>query len=239
MRSVETEGATIDEAIARALELLRIERDKVDVDILENSARGLLGLGSRKARIRATVRTPLSAASEATHAPVSQETARAADPADAHIEAARTALEEILRHLGLEHPEIDVAGDGDGGWRFAIPGQGAGLVIGRHGQTLDAIEHLLKRIAARGGQTPVRIVLDVEGYRQRRQESLEESARHAAEQVRATGRPILLAPMSPRDRRIVHLSLSDERGVSTHSEGEGVYRRVRIVPSGASRPPRP
>src|SRR5262245_9274079 len=124
MRSVETEGATIDDAIGRALELLHIERDKVDVEILENAARGLLGFGGKKARIRATVRSPLVATSAAAGAVVSQETERtipaSSEPerlGDDAIDAARRTLTEILQQLGVE-ATIEVARQDDGGCTF-------------------------------------------------------------------------------------------------------------------------
>jgi spoIIIJ-associated protein len=241
MRSVEAEGSTIDQAIARALELLRIERDKVDIEILENAPRSMLGFGGRTARVRATVRTPLRMlADEAVpEFPVSQETGRdlgtATSLESSPMTAARRAFDEILRHLGVE-ARVEAAADGDGSWRLAIAGEGAGIVIGRHGQTLDAIEYLLNRIASQGGSgSSSRIVVDVEGYRARREESLQQAARRAAEKVRDTGRPVTLSPMSPRDRRTVHLALSDMRDVSTRSEGEGAVRRVVILPTGRSR----
>jgi spoIIIJ-associated protein len=236
MRSVETEGGTIDEAIARALDLLHIERERVDVEILENSSRGLLGFGGKPARIRATVRNPLASAPDRDGESVgivSRETP--AVPIDsssvaASIEKARRALEVVLRELGIAPPPTATATD-DGSWLFMIESDGAGIVIGRHGQTLDAIEYLVSRIASHEAGNPVRITLDVEGYRERRQESLEQTARRAADKARATGRPVTLSPMSPRDRRIVHVALGDERGVTTRSQGEGGFRRVVVVPT--------
>jgi spoIIIJ-associated protein len=267
MRSVETEAATIDDAIARALELLHIERDRVDIEILENSSRGLLGFGGKPARIRATVRSPL-ASGESSTSPSTSPVSRETSPADgtsaalgmpaatdgtfaptagssaaiegtsvaSAVDHARRALEVVLDALDIAPPSGAVAVE-DGSWRFAIDGDGAGIVIGRHGQTLDAIEYLLSRIASHDAGSPVRITLDVEGYRERRQESLEQTARRAADKVRTSGRPLTLSPMSPRDRRIVHIALSEERGVTTRSQGEGAFRRVVIVPMRASTRP--
>ncbi len=232
MRSVETEGGTIDEAIARALELLHIERARVDVEILENSSRGMLGFGGKPARIRATVRSPLAPALDdnATTAGVPRETAfPSASSMEAAVEIARRALATVLQALAVQPPSTAEVAD-DGSWRFVVEGDGAGIVIGRHGQTLDAIEYLMSRIASHAAGHPVRIALDVENYRERRQESLEQTARRAAEKARATGRPVTLSPMSPRDRRIVHVALSDGHGVATRSEGEGGFRRVVVLP---------
>jgi spoIIIJ-associated protein len=232
MRSVETEGATIDEAIDRALELLREGRDKVEVEILTSAARGLLGFGGTKARIRATVRSPLFSAEPGTQH-VSRETAPAPvapERLEGAVAAARQTLEEILRQLGI-HDSVDVRGPTDGAWSFQITGTEAGIVIGRHGQTLDALEYLLNRIASHASESALRIELDVEGYRQRRQEVLEQTAKRAAFKVRETGRPVVLNPMSPRDRRIVHIALGEFHDVSTRSEGEGALRHVVVVPA--------
>ena len=243
MRSVETEGATIDDAIGRALELLHIERDKVDVEIIENAARGVLGFGGKKARIRATVRSPLAATTSASSESVgvSQETPRQepsapqAPPAtDDAIESARLALLEILRHLGVE-AAVEIDRQDDSACTFRAPGSDGGIVIGRHGQTLDAIEYLLNRIASQGRMTSTRIAVDVEGYRERRQESVEQMARHVADKARHSGRPVTMAPMSARDRRTVHVTLSDEHGVTTRSQGEGSFRRVVVVPTKSGR----
>jgi spoIIIJ-associated protein len=238
MRSVETEGATIDEAIARALELLRADRSEVEIDIVENSTRGMLGFGTKRARIRATVRAKLTVGDDGVRdagASVSRESGAVPAPEDG-LTVARGALEVVLAALqdastvSLSEPEENV-------WMLSVAGSGTGLVIGRHGQTLDAIEYLLNRILAQQGVISRRILLDVEGYRARRQESLEETARRLAARVRESGSPAALSPMSARDRRIVHLTLNDDRDVSTLSEGEGAYRRVVIVPRRASSPP--
>ena len=243
MRSVETEGATIDDAIGRALELLHIERDKVDVEIIENAARGVLGFGGKKARIRATVRNPLAAGapSRSEGRAVSQETLTTEQgppqgprATDEGIESARLALIEIVRHLGVE-TTVEMERRDEGTCTFRVPGGESGIVIGRHGQTLDAIEYLLNRIASQGRMTSTRIALDVEGYRERRQESVEQLARRAADKARHSGRPVTLAPMSARDRRTIHVTLTDERGVTTRSQGEGSFRRVVIVPAKSDR----
>jgi spoIIIJ-associated protein len=234
MRSVETDGASIDDAIERALGLLHVTRDKVDIEILENSSRGLLGFGGKRARVRATVRSPLGALSEQPSDMVSRETLPGGEPepidVQGRVDRARAAFVEILSALGLA-PEFAVVAAPDETWQFTVAGAGAGIVIGRHGQTLDAIEYLLNRIASHCDKTPVRIAIDVEGYRERRQESVEQVARQAAEKARATGRPVTLAPMSARDRRTVHVALGDDREITTRSEGEGSFRRVVIVPS--------
>jgi spoIIIJ-associated protein len=221
MRSVVGEGATIDDAIANALGILELERDKVEIEILENSVRGLLGIGSKRARVRATVRNPMDLDGE-TAAPVSQETS--GDSAEVVI----SVLRRILDELGAD-AEVDVTTSSEE-IAIAILGPDTGIVIGRHGQTLDAIEYFLSRILVRQGTQHPRVTIDVEGYRERRRETLEQTALRTAQKVRSTGRPEVLDPMSPRDRRIIHVALSENADVTTRSEGEGSYRRVVILP---------
>ncbi|HXJ34949.1 MAG TPA: RNA-binding cell elongation regulator Jag/EloR [Candidatus Eisenbacteria bacterium] len=232
MRSIETEAGTIDEAIERALEALQVTRDKVELEILEYTTRGLLGLGGKRARVRATIRVP-RAMGEAVGAEdlVSRGTPGELNGAPADVvDPVRAVLERILSALGVDVP-VEVRGPTEDGLTLELIGQDTGIVIGRHGQTLDAIEYLLNRIVAQRGRTSIRISVDVEGYRERRRESLELTARRLAAQAKKTGRPESLSPMSPRDRRIVHLALSEDEGVTTRSEGEGSYRRVVIIPS--------
>src|SRR5262249_22941804 len=155
---------------------------------------------------------------------------------EASVEAARLAFEEILRHLGVT-TSVEVHRSEEG-WVLRIMGEGTGLVIGRHGQTMDAIEYLLNRIASHLSGVPCRIAVDPEGDGERLQQRLEEAARRAAEKARHTGRPVVVNPMSARDRRIIHLTLSDEQGVTTRSQGEGSYRRVAVVPASSSDRPR-
>lgn len=248
MRSIETEAGSIDEAIEKALEALRVERDQVEVEILENSARGLLGLGSRKAKIRATVRSSLASRLEsvvdASPTPdVSRETPPVPDAVDGAaardgaVRRARVVIEEILSHL-VDSPQVlDTGNSTDGGpIQLSLSGSDSGMIIGRRGQTLDALEHLVNRVVFRDdSEHSVRVSLDVEGYRQRRQESLEQLALRLAAKARATGRLVTLNPMSPRDRRIVHLTLQSDPSVSTRSEGEGHYRKLVIVPTAGRR----
>jgi spoIIIJ-associated protein len=241
MRSIDTEGATINEAIERALELLHVTRDQAEVEILENATRGILGFGGKPARVRARVRAPLQVSDQdSSHADVnvSRETANDIGRDASATGLAAAAFERILRDLGIDAaPQID--GPRDGALTLSVGGQDSGILIGRHGQTLDAIEYLLNRIAAQRGTMSIRIGVDVEGYRERRQESLEQTARRLAAQAKQTGRPASLGPMSPRDRRIVHLALSDDREVTTRSQGEGSYRRVVIIPSRSAGRARP
>lgn len=251
MRSIEVEGSSIDDAIARALSALRVERDRVAIEIISNSTRGVFGLGSRRARIRATVRespgrlvdgvvsreTSVSPASEVSRETFDDEpevssTSNNTGPADRATDRATDILRALLGHMAVQCDVEPMGTSEDGSVVIAVRGVETGLVIGRQGQTLDAIEYLLNRIVGRDRDQGIlpRVVVDVEGYRERRQESLEQLARRAAANVRQTGRVETLDPMSPRDRRTVHLALEGDPSVTTRSEGDGHYRRVLVVP---------
>jgi spoIIIJ-associated protein len=137
-------------------------------------------------------------------------------------------LEEIADGLGLD-VEIDVQ-EGEGVLRGALRGEDVGLFIGRRGQTIDAVQHLAQRIVFPEGPSPVRVVIDADGYRERRAESLQADAEEAAVQALRSGRPVELDPMPASERRIVHEHLRERGGVETHSEGDEPERRLVVSP---------
>jgi spoIIIJ-associated protein len=143
-------------------------------------------------------------------------------------------LTGILGHLGATGQVDARPGDDPGSIVLEIAGDSSGLLIGRRGATLDALEYLVNRIVSRDEVVAGRITIDVEHYRQRRQEYLDSLARRLADKAKQTGRVVTLNPMSPRDRRIVHLSLQNDGQVTTRSQGDGYYRRVLILPAGRS-----
>ena len=146
------------------------------------------------------------------------------------VEALEELLEEVVDGLGLD-AEIEVQ-EADGVLRGALRGDDVGLFIGRRGQTIDAVQHLAQRIVFREGPSPVRVVVDADGYRQRRAESLQADAEEAAEEAIRTGRPVELEPMPAAERRIVHEFLRELGGVETHSEGDEPERRLVVSPLG-------
>ncbi len=137
-------------------------------------------------------------------------------------------LEEIADGLGLD-VEIDVQ-EGEGVLRGALRGEDVGLFIGRRGQTIDAVQHLAQRIVFPEGPSPVRVVIDADGYRERRAESLRADAEEAAVQALRSGQPVELDPMPASERRIVHEHLRERGGVETHSEGDEPERRLVVSP---------
>lgn len=238
MQSVEAEGDSIDAAIDNALQQLGVGRERVEIDILTNAARGVLGFGSRKARVRATVRPsfedPLAAPALASTSasPVSRtDTGPEVDRQTA--ERARQVLEQIVHLVGVD-AGVEVRHE-DGHLYLDLTRDDSGLLIGRRGQMLDALEYVLNRIVLRDHNEATRVVVDSQGYRARRRASLEEMALRMAEQARKRRRPVPLTPMSPRDRRTIHLALQDDPTLTTKSTGEGFFRQVVIIPKGAAR----
>lgn len=148
-------------------------------------------------------------------------------------ERAARLLREILEHMGVD-AEVSAFDDGE---KIILDAHGgeSGLVIGKKGATLDALQYLVNRLVSKRPQEGPLIVVDAEGYRGRREDSLVDMAQRLAEKVVATGRPVPVEPMGAHDRRIVHMALVDHEGVTTESEGEGSARRVVIFPKRGER----
>ncbi len=143
----------------------------------------------------------------------------------------RELLEEIVDSIGLD---VDVRVErSDGTLTGCVEGEDVGLFIGRHGQTIDAVQHLAQRIVFRGGSPDARIVIDADGYRERRAETLRSVALDAAEESLRSGEAVELDPMPASERRIVHEYLRDRGDVETHSEGEEPERYLVVEPAGA------
>ena len=144
-------------------------------------------------------------------------------------EALEELLEEIVDGLGLD-VEIEIE-QREGMLLGRVVGEDVGLFIGRRGQTIDAVQHLAQRIVFPEGPSPVRVVIDADGYRERRAEALRADAEDAAEEALGSGRPVELDPMPASERRVVHEHLRDRDDVSTHSEGEEPDRYLIVSPA--------
>lgn len=198
-------GRTVEEAVAAGAARLGLPVDEVDVEVLDEGGRGWLGFGAREARVK--VSRPTKAA------------------------AAIRLLRRLAGYLGSR---VDVEVTGPGGdppvWSLAVVSEDSARWIGRHGQTLDAVRVWCDAAATRVSGSRDRLVVDVGGYRERRESALRFLAERAAQQVRRSGRETELEPMGPADRRIVHLALEGAEGVRTESVGEEPQRRVVIWP---------
>lgn len=203
MNSVETTGKTIEEAVELALTQLGVGADRIEYEVLEAPSRGFLGFGSKPARVRVKVQK--------------------IDP----VEVAKEFLRNIFTQMDLE-VEIEEVPGGEA-INFNFRGDELGILIGKHGQTLDALQYLTNLAANRDAEERVRIVLDVENYRQRRAETLNRLALRLADKVRRNGERVSLEPMSPHERKIIHMALQNDRRITTYSEGEEPYRKVVIA----------
>lgn len=270
MEYVEAEGQSIDDAIERALRELGVARDRVEIEIVENATRGIFGIGGRKAKVRATLRTPLNLEPDKSESPapqrpvsaggerpaVEQPPVRPAQSAPAPqlrasekrsgakqtaaprmdgdaLQQAKETLEEVVRLIGAEG-HVEIAHDSDGP-RLVIAGDESGVLIGRRGQTLDALEYFINRILSREEDGGVHLVVDSQDYRARRRDALIDLARRLGERARRRGKTVTLNPMSPRDRRIVHLALQGDPSLTTRSSGKGYFRKLLIIPNGEPR----
>ena len=213
---------TVDEAIELGLKELDADRDEAEVEILSRGKTGFLGIGSEAARVR-VIR--ISVGRDDAGVPTTAEGATTA------AGVATAAVGRILEAAGVNVTRtLRAANDPEsGGPIIDLAGEDSGLLIGRRGQTLQALQFLVNLIVRKQFEG-VRVVLDVENYRQRRELQLREMATTIAKRVAETNRSITLEPMPPADRRIIHTSLTDHPGVSTESTGEGEGRKVTIMP---------
>ncbi len=199
---VEQEGRTTEEAMELALAKLGATRDQVKVTVLCEGKKGLLGLISKPAKVRVSLREDPSSTPEGI-------------------------LRNLLDGMGIEcEIKSEMA---DGNIYLTVNTPNAGLLIGRRGRTLNAIQHLLNCIVNRSSLVKRRVIVDAEQYRERREESLVNLARKLASRVKTTGQEIVVEPMNPQDRRIIHLALQDDEEVTTFSRGEGSFRSVVIT----------
>ena len=199
---IETEGDTVEEAIEHALNELEVTREQVTIDIVNEPTKGILNFGAKPAKIRATLNQDVSTAPE-------------------------TILKEMLNRMQID-AEIETSFI-DGSTHLNILTDMPALLIGKHGQTLDAIERLLNCIINKASLVKRRVFVDTQGYRERREERLIEMAHQVAEKVKYTDRDVVLSPMSARDRRVIHVALREDEVVSTYSQGEGEMRRVVVT----------
>ena len=213
MDSLEKSAKTVDEAIELALGELGASRDEVEIVVLKEGRSGFLGIGAGGATVRVFRRQ-------------ADETVREA------VSVAKEILEQLLSLMDIEAvvEEQEPSESGHPQFNLELKGDDLGVLIGRRGQTLASLQYLLYLMAGHRLEVHVPLTIDVEGYLERRNESLQSLALRMAERVITTGQIAVMEPMPPRERRIIHLTLKDFKGVVTQSIGEGEYRKVTIVP---------
>jgi spoIIIJ-associated protein len=223
MESLEASGRTVEEAVESALQQMGCLREEVEVTVLSKGKSGFLGLGSEEARVLVT--------------PVHTTT----DP-DKVTEIAREVLERLLELM--ETPgRVEVNSVASSGTEAQLPsvtlnirGEDLGILIGRRGQTLASLQHIVRLIVARRIRCRADLVVDVEEYKERHFQSLRTLAARMAQKVESSGQSITLEPMPANERRIVHLALADHPAVITQSTGDRDIRKVVIIPKSRQRP---
>ena len=210
MQTIETTAKTTEEAIEIALKELDVERAAVEIDVVSRGKSGILGIGSEPAQVRVTVleKTPDI------------------------VKVATEVMEDLISRMDVSvvvtlsqamREDLD-------GPVFNIEGEDSGLLIGRRGETLRAFQFLVKFIVGRRLESRAHLAVDVEGYQERRYQSLANLAQRVAQRVAGSGCSIALEPMPPNERRIIHVTLSEHPSVDTESAGVGGERQVIIKP---------
>ena len=246
-KSMEFRGKTVDEAVAKALAELGLEREDVSVEIVERGKSGFLGLGAVDAVIQVSyegpddepapqVKEPEPVKKEApakkeaqpeAEKPAQPEPARKARATGTQAEQTEAFLKGLMEHMGVE-AEIAITPRKGGGLDVDLSGSGIGAVIGRRGETLDAIQHLTNYAVNRGSDKRSHINVDAEGYRAKREESLVRLAEKMAAKAIKYKRSMALEPMNSYERHVIHAALQDYEGVTTSSTGSEPNRRVVV-----------
>jgi spoIIIJ-associated protein len=224
--SVETSGPTVDDAIDAALEQLDLDEDQVELEVLSEGGDG------QPARVRARPRAEVDAEIERGDAPSDDAASAEVEWDEGLATAGREIVEDLLDYMGFPG-EVDVLGAGKENGTptltlAVVDGESMGALIGRRGETLQAFQFITQLLVNRRLGHWTRVLLDIEGYRSRRERYLKDTALRAAEKAMRYRESIELDPMIPSERRIVHLTLADHESVTTHSEGEGDNRRVIV-----------
>ncbi|MGI6114388.1 MAG: RNA-binding cell elongation regulator Jag/EloR [Mahellales bacterium] len=199
---IEKCGKTEQEAIESALKELGATMDEVEIEVLEESSKGLFGIiGSKQARVKVIKK-------------------------DNYGKEAREFISTVFDKMGI-HAQIEVKEEDDS-IKIDLKGENMGLLIGHRGETLDSLQYLTSLVVNKGKENYKKVMLDTENYRQKREKTLEKLAKRLAHKVRKTGKRVVLEPMNPYERRILHSTLQDHPHVKTYSEGEEPFRKVII-----------
>ncbi len=202
MKSIEVTGKTIEDAVEQALKELNVGKNQVKVDVLAEPQKGLFGLlGTKMARVQVTVVN---------------------DP----VRIAKDFLNKIFKNMKVN---VTIEEKITENYIYlSFTGNDLGILIGRRGETLDALQYLTNLVVNKQVEDRIRFILDVEGYRKRREQTLQKLALKLSDKVKHTGKKVVLEPMNPHERRIIHTTLQQDNKVYTFSEGEEPYRKVVI-----------
>lgn len=204
MQVIEKTGRTVEEAVEQAITELGIPREETDIEIIEQPSKGFLGLlGSKPARVKVSVR-------------------------NSPVRRVKGIMTDILNTMDLQ-ARLDIV-EKDNTVTINLEGENLGILIGRRGETLDALQYLVNLSINKNQENRKKFILDIEGYRTRREDTLKKLAHKLADKAMQRGRNVVLEPMNSLERRIIHTALQGRDDISTFSEGEEPYRKIIISP---------
>ena len=203
MKTIEMTGKTVEEALKHALDELKLTKDKVDVEVIDEGSKGLFNLiGTKPAKVKVTAKPD-------------------------SLDDAKTFLVNVLNSMNI-NADIDIKEENDI-ININLKGSKMGLVIGYRGETLDSLQYLVSLVVNKNHENPYKkVVLDAENYRHKREETLIKVAQKTAYKVKKSGRPYKLEPMNPYERRVIHSALQEYTDINTYSEGEEPFRKIVI-----------
>jgi len=206
MSPIEIEAKTTQEAVEKACKYFNLSEEELDIEVLESRSAGIFGLtGNKKVKIRATPKK------------------------DNCIGFAQETLQRIV---SLISSDIKISAEKrDDNIILNIEGNNPGVFIGPKGKTLEALEYIINKAVNRISEKQVRVLVDAENYKQKREDFLRELALKMSEKAKKIKKPVTLNPISPHDRRIVHLTLKDDNQIHTKSKGEGFFKKILIIPN--------
>ena len=255
--SIRVSAKTVDDAITEALIQLGVTSDRLECEVIEKGSSGFLGIGMKQAVIEARRKPePVAEVKEETipveevkpsvvkeqvsepvqekqgekaeEEPARKKATELAEVSDEAIKAVEAFPNDTLKAMDMD-VEIVSEVDSEGALSVEMKGSNMGILIGKRGQTLDALQYLANRVANKHQDGYARVKLDTENYRARREETLRHLAKNIAFKVKRTRRAVSLEPMNPYERRIIHAALQSDPHVTTHSEGEEPYRKVVVT----------
>ena len=236
MNAREFEGKTTEEAIAAACRKLHLSEDQITIEIIEPGSAGIFGLvGGRKAKIRVVSQReevskelPSDDDQEIDEPEKVLQKNTPDEPDEGDLIVARESLEKILSLIPMDATvRVEKC---NGRIELNIEGDSSGILIGRRGRTLDALQYIVNKVVNKTREKRIQIQIDSENYRQRRRDTLAQMAKKLGEKAKKTHKSVATNLLNPHDRRIVHLTLKEDRELDTRSRGDGIMKKVVIIP---------
>lgn len=243
MEFIEVSAKTVNDAITEACQKLSVTSDRLYYEVLEEGSKGFLGVGFKPAVIKAAVKEEVNKEVDIKadikadiegkkNVEISEKSTSSNSVSSSKgsvEEKAKVFLTDVFKAMNME-VDVDVKyNESDKSLDIDLNGDEMGILIGKRGQTLDSLQYLVSLVVNKDSADYIRVKVDIENYRERRKETLENLAKNIAYKVKRTKRPVSLEPMNPYERRIIHSALQNDKYVTTHSEGDEPFRRVVVT----------